>query len=164
MNSAVFSHYDILNGVTENVMLGQLCRLGTGLVDLLLDHTKLEHAIDTLAVEDIHIEDDELERNSVQKMENTPYVYAGTPFAYLENNSSGGDATWEGSITPMQGAFTPAIQTPYADGSSTPAVSYQSPYYGLGSGAISPTGYHASPSYVSMSPEKSGALGPHYQR
>ena len=36
MNAAAFSQLDKLNGVTENVMLGQLGRFGSGFVDLLL--------------------------------------------------------------------------------------------------------------------------------
>lgn len=36
MNAAAFSQLDTLNGVTENVMLGQLGRFGSGFVDLLL--------------------------------------------------------------------------------------------------------------------------------
>merc|ERR1711937_651700 len=45
MNSAVYSQYDMLSGVTENVMLGQLAQVGSGLVDLLIDPSKLDAAI-----------------------------------------------------------------------------------------------------------------------
>ena len=46
MQSAMYSLKDELNGVTQNVMLGQLAKVGTGTMDLLVDHKKLEEAID----------------------------------------------------------------------------------------------------------------------
>ena len=45
MNAATYSQYDHLDGVTENVMLGQLAKVGTGLVDLLIDIPALAAAI-----------------------------------------------------------------------------------------------------------------------
>lgn len=50
MNAAAFSQLDKLNGVTENVMLGQLGRFGSGFVDLLLDESKLCNAIDLMGL------------------------------------------------------------------------------------------------------------------
>ncbi|KAL8274560.1 hypothetical protein Esti_001526 [Eimeria stiedai] len=44
MEAAVFAETDHLRGVTENIMLGQLCPLGTGDVDLLIDEEKLKDA------------------------------------------------------------------------------------------------------------------------
>jgi len=38
-------------GVSENIMLGQLCPLGTGAFDLLLNEDQLEEATDLLALE-----------------------------------------------------------------------------------------------------------------
>jgi len=50
MNAAAFSQLDKLNGVTENVMLGQLGRFGSGFVDLLLDDSKLAASMDLLGL------------------------------------------------------------------------------------------------------------------
>jgi DNA-directed RNA polymerase II subunit RPB1 len=41
MDAAVFAEHDILNGATENIMLGQLPQIGTGFFDLLLDEKKI---------------------------------------------------------------------------------------------------------------------------
>lgn len=141
MNSAAFSQHDILNGVTENVMLGQLGKLGTGIVDLLVDQEKLKDATDILA------EDQAMGMMSKREGEATPYV-AITPYM-----SSPGYAL--GAFTPSVGSFTPAAFTPYGAGlgSATPAMAYQSPYYG----AQSP-GYGASPSYLALSPTRSVAM------
>ena len=38
----MFGRSDTLNGVTENIMCGQLSKIGTGMVDLLLDDVKLQ--------------------------------------------------------------------------------------------------------------------------
>ena len=65
------------------------------------------------------------------------------------------------SATPMFGSFTPAMATPYVEGS--PSSGYMSPYYNTASGsgsAASPGIYQSmSPSYVSMSPSRSMAGG-----
>jgi DNA-directed RNA polymerase II subunit RPB1 len=38
----------LLQGVSENIMLGQLCPLGTGAFDLLLNEDELANAVDLL--------------------------------------------------------------------------------------------------------------------
>ena len=150
MNSAAFSHYDMFNGVTENVMLGQLGKLGTGLVDLLLDQSKLSSAIDTMVTEDTALEEEIGAADALFKENGdaTPFT-TNTPYT----NSSPG---WiGGSATPMFGSFTPATATPYVEGS--PSSGYLSPYYNP-AGATSPNIYQSmSPSYVSMSPSRSMA-------
>jgi len=153
MNSAIFSHYDVFNGVTENVMLGQLGRLGTGIVDLLLDHSKLDKAIDVIT-------NDDNNNKFIEEMESTDKYFKdnaeSTPFQsltpYISNSNL--SPSWSiGGATPMIGAFTPAGQTPYVQGS--PISGYVSPYYNP-NGATSPAIYHSmSPNYISMSPSKS---------
>jgi DNA-directed RNA polymerase II subunit RPB1 len=147
MNSAAFSHYDMFNGVTENVMLGQLGKLGTGLVDLLLDQNKLSGAIDTIVNEDSAFEEDIGAADALfrENGEATPFT-TNTPYT----NASPG---WLGGATPMLGAFTPATATPYVEGSASPG--YLSPYYNPGS-SLSPNVYQStSPAYRSMSPARS---------
>lgn len=39
----------VVQGVSENIMLGQLCPLGTGAFDLLLNEDELANAVDLLA-------------------------------------------------------------------------------------------------------------------
>lgn len=118
MNSAIFSHYDVFNGVTENVMLGQLGRLGTGIVDLLLDHSKLDKAIDVITNNDDNNKfSDELmettDKYFKDNAESTPFQ-SSTP--YMSNSSL--SPSWSmGGATPMIGAFTPAGTTPYVQGS-----------------------------------------------
>lgn len=45
-SAAMFAECDRMNGVSENIMLGQLCPLGTGHFDLVLDEDKLADAFD----------------------------------------------------------------------------------------------------------------------
>lgn len=118
MNSAIFSHYDVFNGVTENVMLGQLGRLGTGIVDLLLDHSKLDKAIDVITNNDDNNKfNDELmettDKYFKDNAESTPFQ-SSTP--YMSNSSLSPSWSMAGA-TPMIGAFTPAGTTPYVQGS-----------------------------------------------
>lgn len=45
MDAAMFAEHDEMNGISGNIMMGQLCPLGTGSFDLLLDDDKLVHAL-----------------------------------------------------------------------------------------------------------------------
>jgi DNA-directed RNA polymerase II subunit RPB1 len=146
MNAAMFSQYDILNGVTENVMLGQLGKLGTGMVDLLLDYSKLEGTIDW-AVADA---DDFNDQAKAFGGDATPHL---TPFQnYTPGSAYGGGLS---NLTPMaasMGAFTPAPMTAYGDSSSPHSpLGYSSPYFSDSSNAR----YMASPGYTSRSPARS---------
>ena len=51
MRAAAFAERDNMEGVSENIMLGQLCPLGTGAFDLLLNEDDLAEANDLLAME-----------------------------------------------------------------------------------------------------------------
>lgn len=147
MKSAAFSHVDILNGVTENVMLGQLCKVGSGLVDLLLDHKKLREATDVL-VSDVAIPADNA-MDVVPEGNRTPHIGNATPSAVTPS--------WmgTGNITPGISSWVVggAAFTPYAE--SSPLVGYQSPYIG---GVLSP--------FVSgqLSPSRVVSASPYSQR
>ncbi|WIA28234.1 hypothetical protein OEZ86_010790 [Tetradesmus obliquus] len=52
LRAAQFAEKDKLTGVSENIMLGQLCPLGTGAFDLLLNEEELAAAVDLLGMED----------------------------------------------------------------------------------------------------------------
>ncbi len=41
IEAAVFSEVEGLKGVTENIMMGQLCRMGTGAFDIIMDNNCL---------------------------------------------------------------------------------------------------------------------------
>ena len=107
MNAAVFSQYDVLNGVTENVMLGQLGKLGTGMVDLLVDPSKLINAMDFSELDQERDADVDSRSRSLFESHTpfaTPYM-ASSP-GYLLDGMSG--------QTPIAGSFTPTGgQSPY---------------------------------------------------
>lgn len=46
----MFGERDRLMGVSDNIMMGNMCPLGTGAFDLLLDETALESAFDVQVV------------------------------------------------------------------------------------------------------------------
>eukprot|EP00957_Ditylum_brightwellii_P203344 15334231-Ditylum_brightwellii.AAC.1 len=46
MDASVYAEEEVLKGVTENIMMGQLARVGTGDMDLLLDEQKVARAVD----------------------------------------------------------------------------------------------------------------------
>ena len=147
MNSAAFSHHDMLTGVTENIMLGQLGKLGSGMVDLLMDHEKLAGAMDTLGQSAV-FDGSESERGDPD--------YADAVRAITPRGGSLSQWGGDSNMTPYNGAggFTPAFATPH--GESTP---YTSPY------SSSPNYVQAaSPTYIAMSPNRGAitAASPHY--
>lgn len=52
----MFAEKDHMNGVSENIMLGQLAPLGTGSFGLMLDEEKLADAIEVQYAPDLDIE------------------------------------------------------------------------------------------------------------
>ena len=142
MDAAVYAEEEVLKGVTENIMMGQLARLGTGDMDLLLDEQKvLRHAVEI--VTDQWGDDDQ---NGGLGSE-TPYA-PSTPFS--SSPMIGG-----GDMSPMgPGGFSPAAGgsfSPAVGGSFSPSYSPASGSYGSSS-ASSPAYNPTSPAYSPTSP------------
>jgi DNA-directed RNA polymerase II subunit RPB1 len=144
MTAAAYAQYDILNGVTENVLLGQLARVGTGCVDLLVDYDKLKNAI---------------EINADSYGPKRQFTQWDSQFAFGTPSVATPKGDFFGS-TPALGAFTPAFATPAymtpwggGDG-ATPGRSpayLTSPYVGTASPHYTPgsaNAYSSSPAYV----------------
>ena len=132
MQSAMFSQVDVLNGVTENIMLGQLARVGTGMVDLLLDFDKLKGAMDyggSVAMMNKAKEGATLEGQT-------------TPFQMISPNLMGNGF---GSASPTMAMFTPS-NTPYVQQSPGYMMGTQSPAY---LSSTSPSYALTSPAYTS---------------
>jgi DNA-directed RNA polymerase II subunit RPB1 len=51
MDAAAFAEHDPLKGVTENIMLGQLAPVGSGVFDLLLDTDKLDKVLSIASID-----------------------------------------------------------------------------------------------------------------
>ena len=153
MDAAVYAEEEVLKGVTENIMMGQLARVGTGEVDLLLDEQKVMRDAVEVVVDDslmMGARAHELDKLGAA----TPY--ANTPFASSPMIGSGADMTpfggGEGAFSPVVGgSFSPAYSPASGSygSSSVSSGSYQSGSYGSGmSPAYSPT----SPAYSPTSP------------
>ena len=143
MNAATFSQYDLFNGVTENVMMGQLGRLGTGMIDLRVDESKLHNAIEHHA--GAGLDDDPMKYQGEEiAVSATPRGDLFTPF---DNMATPGTEFYDYSaLSPASGALTPAYATPGG------ALGYMSPY------SPHSTGYAStSTGYVSKSPARSPA-------
>lgn len=170
MDAAVYAEEEVLKGVTENIMMGQLARVGTGDMELLLDEEKVVRE----AVEVVVDDHDNAGLGSIGPGGATPggqTPYAQTPFQSSpmvgSDNMSPfvGDAG--GGFSPAVGAasFSPAYSPASGsygqgfasgsygndDGASSPAYSPTSPQYSPASPAYSPT----SPAYSPTSPQYS---------
>eukprot|EP00526_Cylindrotheca_closterium_P003203 CAMPEP_0113639728 /NCGR_PEP_ID=MMETSP0017_2-20120614/20848_1 /TAXON_ID=2856 /ORGANISM="Cylindrotheca closterium" /LENGTH=1628 /DNA_ID=CAMNT_0000550969 /DNA_START=136 /DNA_END=5019 /DNA_ORIENTATION=+ /assembly_acc=CAM_ASM_000147 len=167
MDAAVYAEEEVLKGVTENIMMGQLARVGTGDMDLLLDEDKVVREAVEVVVDDFSGDKDNLGMiGSSTVGAATPY--ASTPFASSPMVGGGAEASpfvdGSAAFSPAVGAasFSPAYSPASGsygqgfasgsygqdDGSSSPAYSPTSPQYSPTSPAYSPT----SPAYSPTSP------------
>jgi len=147
MGAAMYSQFDHLDGVTQNVMLGQLAKVGTGTMDLLVDTDKLQEAIDYdhgLVMGGAQVG----AGGEMSKM--TPYQ--ASPVGFMGNETAYAGFTPDLG-TPMS-MYTPAMQSPGASSplyAASPGAGASSPLYGASPGAQSPM-YAASPAYSPTSP------------
>ena len=166
MDAAVYAEEEVLKGVTENIMLGQLARVGTGDMDLLLDEQKVVRDAVEVVVDNFSIDKD-------LGLTGAATPYASTPFAQSPMVGSGGEMSpfvdsGGGAFSPAVGnsAFSPSYSPAYnptsgsysaasgsygsegPGGASSPAYSPTSPAYSPTSPAYSPT----SPAYSPTSP------------
>jgi len=157
MDAAVYAEEEILKGVTENIMLGQLARLGTGDMDLLLDEQKvMRHAVEIVPKWPDY--EDPVAFDAAPLGPGTPEV--ATPshqegaLSPMQNQGEfspmvGGGESWSPAYDPAGGS-SPSYPMSGASssGSSSPAFSPTSPAYSPTSPAYSPT----SPAYSPTSP------------
>jgi DNA-directed RNA polymerase II subunit RPB1 len=155
LQAAMFGMADELTGVTENIMLGQLARVGTGFMDLLLDDKKLHLAIE-----------------HAMPADTMGMAFGGgmmTPGAFTPRamtpmmTPSYGSATPFGAFSPSQSPFVTASFSPARSPSQSPFLSERSPgpmsvgYAGVASpahnyGGMSPGYSPTSPAYSPTSP------------
>lgn len=140
MDAAVYAEEEVLKGVTENIMMGQLARVGTGEVDLLLDEEKVVREAVEVVVDEFGPDKDLTSAGS-----ETPW--ASTPFP---QSPMGSDAASASPFVSNGGAFSPA----YGAASFSPAYSPESGNYkgGYASGSY---GSSESPAYSPASPQYS---------
>lgn len=162
MDAAVYAEEEVLKGVTENIMMGQLARVGTGEIDLLLDEQKVMHHAVEIGGDDTWGNDEQVDG---QDGGVTPYATVPeTPFA--NSPVVGAFSPQSGSFSPSPsggfspspgsgsyGAFSPTPGSPASGsyGSGTPSYlpnTPESPAYSPTSPAYSPT----SPAYSPTSP------------
>ena len=130
-DAACCAEEEVLRGVTENIMMGQLARVGTGDMDLLLDEQKVVRDAVEVVVDGFET-DKELGLVGSIGM---PTPYASTPFASSPSMNS-------------------AVEmSPFADaGGFSPAVGGFSPSYSPASGSYASGSYGNSDDFGSASP------------
>ncbi|KAK1443083.1 beta and beta-prime subunits of DNA dependent RNA-polymerase [Babesia gibsoni] len=170
VDAAIFAEVDHLKGVTENVMLGQLCPMGTGCFDIMIDDEKLRDANQNLQI----APDSALsgftspDSTSPESMSPTklnsmlsplPFSpsYAALMMSPVLNVSSPGAAVSPAVDTQaLGGSFSPTIMSPQSPASPGYAPLSPNPLspniMSPGMGLTSPTMGIASPSMRIMSP------------
>ena len=157
-DAAVYAEEEVLRGVTENIMMGQLARVGTGDMDLLLDEQKVVRDAVEVVVDGFEGDKDLGLAGGI----GMPTPYASTPFASspsMNSNVEMSPFNDAGGFSPAVGGFSPSYSPAsgsYASGSygsgdfgsASPQYSPTSPNYSPTSPAYSPT----SPAYSPTSP------------
>ena len=147
MDAAVYAEEEVLKGVTENIMMGQLARVGTGDMELLLDEDKVVREAVEVVVDDFAADKDlGMIGSSTGAGSATPY--ATTPFQASPMVGGGAEMS---PFVDGSAAFSPAV----GGASFSPAYSPASGSYGQGfaSGSYgSNEGGVASPQYSPTSP------------
>ena len=157
MDAAAFAEDDGLNGVTENLMLGQLCPMGTGTFDLLLDEQMLKGALEFTqnVVQGQGAEDgtsatpmQQQSPDALTPMDTGALTPGGeTDAAWSPDGQFTPDPLSPGAISPLSGGYS----SPVNDGMQSPNWFPESP----GHQASSP-GYGGSPSSPGYSPTSPG--------
>ena len=152
MDAAVYAEEEVLRGVTENIMMGQLARVGTGDMDLLLDEDKVVREAVEVVVNEFGTDADLGPASGSTAGSQTPYM--NTPFQQSPMNDGSVQSPFvggAGAFSPIvDGGFSPSYSPKsgsYGD-SGSPAYNPSSPQYSPTSPAYSPT----SPAYSPTSP------------
>ncbi|EJK46059.1 hypothetical protein THAOC_35301 [Thalassiosira oceanica] len=164
-DAALYAEEEVLRGVTENIMMGQLARVGTGDIDLLLDEQKVVRDAVEVVVDNLEGDKD---LGLVGGGIGMPTPYASTPFAASPSmnqnvemspfvDAAGGFSPAVGGFSPAVSGFSPSYSPAGGSGTSgsygefgpsSPQYSPTSPAYSPTSPAYSPT----SPAYSPTSP------------
>ncbi|XP_035693394.1 DNA-directed RNA polymerase II subunit RPB1-like [Branchiostoma floridae] len=142
MESASHSETDFMWGVSENIMLGQLARIGTGSFDLMLDAEKCKYGM-------------EIPTNLVGGG-----LMAGPGPGMFFGNAGSPTASMSPQMTPWQQVGTPAYGGAWSPGlgsGMTPGAAGFSPSAASDASGMSPAGY--SPAW-SPTPGSPGSPGP----
>ena len=139
LDAAFHGEVDPMKGVSENIMLGQLAKIGTGSFDLILNPEECKKAM-AIPLSNAF--------GSMMPMEGSMMFSAATP--------SPGMTPWTSGTTPTYGGGLSWGQSPY--GGMTPAASF-SPTYSEASGfspGYSPRGPQSPGQYIAGSPGSPG--------
>ncbi|KAK9866738.1 hypothetical protein WJX84_006023 [Apatococcus fuscideae] len=143
--AAMFAEKDPMQGVSENLILGQLAPVGTGCFDLLLNESQLDNAIEVavLGADDFSFGPMTPGRGTPGRSPSmTPSRMSPSAFADVLPMSPFGDVLF----SPMQGDATSMTSPGFSP--TSPGYSPTSPGYSPTSPAYSPT----SPAYSPTSP------------
>ncbi|GBF99636.1 DNA-directed RNA polymerase II subunit 1-like, partial [Raphidocelis subcapitata] len=160
--AAVFAERDNMEGVSENIMFGQLCPLGTGAFDLLLNEDELEEATDLLALERYDAEGPD---GATMTPHRTPGRAPGTPGRTPHRTPlRDGEPGYASPVySPLReiafspsrvAAFSPDRAAGYSP--TSPGYSPTSPGYSPTSPGYSPTSPGYSPTSPGYSPTSPG--------
>lgn len=163
LDAAAFAEVDHIRGVTENIIVGQLCPIGTGYFDVLIDKDSLSQAKHISGMEQLH--EAEAEDTFMTPLSNSPSAhtpYLTTPVAGTGNTPGATPGT---SFPHFDRGFTPAYNhamgSPlYTDLTGRGEYNPASPVYEPDAGADYSQSPVYSPEHRNVAGYNPGALSP----
>lgn len=167
LEAAAYGSVDALVGVSEKIMLGQLCKIGTGCFDIVIDVKKLS---EPRYLPDAYIQQDEesridqpfeIESLNTPINPNTPAIFGGITPGGLTTGYYGTDGA---AFTPQPNLTSP-IYSPYLRGSlpGSPKTSdYNSPLGLMDTNSViySPRSSNPTTHYIPTSPHYQATNSP----
>uniref|UniRef100_A0A0B7AU06 DNA-directed RNA polymerase n=1 Tax=Arion vulgaris TaxID=1028688 RepID=A0A0B7AU06_9EUPU len=175
MEAACHAEVDPMKGVSENIMLGQLAKIGTGCFELLLDAEKCKYGMEITSNVGAGLMGDSNSGMffgtggspaSSMSPRGTPWVQVGTPgYASAWSPGVGSGMTPGGAgfspSTASEAGFSPGYSPAWSPQPGSPGSPGQ-PYIPSPHGAQSPSYSPASPAYMPSSPAIATPQSPSY--
>jgi DNA-directed RNA polymerase II subunit RPB1 len=171
IEAAAHSEYDLLKGVSENILLGQLAKIGTGAFEVLLNVEKCASAME-LPMTNVDAFQGLMSKTAIEQYNKRP-LNASTPWIESMPITPSHESYYlstPAQITPMRSErFSPTYSLDYS--LTSPDYMPLSPYTNLASYNLqsprttdfrSPSYSLNSPSYASTSPHYDSSTSNHY--
>ncbi|KAI0233692.1 DNA-directed RNA polymerase II subunit RPB1 [Lamellibrachia satsuma] len=165
MEAAAHGEFDPMKGVSENIMLGQLAKIGTGSFDLMLDAEKCKEGMEIPTNiggsmmgpgAGMFFGSAASPSSTIGSPQMTPWAQGATPSFQSWSPSIGSGMTpGAAGFSPSDSGFSPGYSPAWSPQPGSPGSPAASPYMPSPAGALSPSYSPASPSYLPTSPAMS---------
>lgn len=155
-DAAIHNETDPLSGISERIILGEFCEIGTNTFDVVIDRGRTGDFFKINRRDKFEVDDHELPKDRAEPMASTPYLkHTPNPYSYTPSHgmpSPGPSSTAAADFSPFLMGMTPRpMRSPFHSPYLQPNFSGASPQHMMNSPASFSRNIYASP-YYSSSP------------